>query len=216
MHSSGVLRRLRVPDEAGGDWRLDDYLEHTRTAAFVVVHEDRIVMERYARGYDRRSRLNSFSIAKAVIAALVGIAVADGHIASLDATVAAYCPEFASTPYGAVTLHELLTMTSGIGDASLLLRAVYYYGDDLHATTAAAQPRGGPAGSWRYSEGDVQTLAFVLEAATGKSVSAYLAEKIWAPLGIPTTATCSNTCGGCPMAGKATTTPMATTASICT
>ena len=180
------VAEMKVPDELGRTWPLDAYLDETRTAAFVVIREDRVVYERYGRGFDESSLLNSFSIAKSIIATLVGIAVAEGRIATLDATVAEYRPDFAGTPYGAVTLRSLLTMTSGIGDAPSLLpgRSQFYYGDDLHAVMAAARPESRPASGWRYSEGDVQMLGFVLEAAVGKTVSAYLAEKLWKPLGM--------------------------------
>jgi CubicO group peptidase (beta-lactamase class C family) len=180
------VSEMKVPDEQGTTWGLDAYLDETRTAAFVVIRDDRIVYERYARGFDERSLLNSFSIAKSVMATLVGIAVAEGRIASLDATVADYRPDFAGTPYGAVTLKSLLTMTSGMGDAPSMLpgRSQFYYGDDLHAVVAAAAPESRPANGWRYSEADVQMLGFVLEAAVGKTVSAYLAEKLWKPLGM--------------------------------
>lgn len=184
--ASRFVAEMKVPDENGAAWGLDAYLDATRTAAFVVIREDRIVYERYARGFDERSLLNSFSIAKSVMATLVGIAVAEGRIASLDATVADYRPDFAGTPYGAVTLKSLLRMTSGMGDAPTLLpgRALYYYGDDLHAVIANAAPESRSGSGWRYSEADVQMLGFVLEAAVGRTVSAYLAEKLWKPLGM--------------------------------
>jgi CubicO group peptidase (beta-lactamase class C family) len=180
------LAELAVPDDTGTTWRLDDYLARTRTAAFVVLHEDRVVLERYGRGYDRHSLLNSFSIAKAVMSTLVGIALAEGRIASLDTTVASVCPEFAGKPYGAATVRELLTMTSGVADAPSLLpgRAEVYYGDDLRgvALRAPATASGGKA--WRYSETDIQVLGFVLERAAGMPVSQYLAAKLWQPLGM--------------------------------
>ena len=184
------VAEMRVPDEEGNDWPLDQYLDDTRTAAFIVMHEDRIVYERYARGYNERSLLNSLSIAKSVMATLVGIAVAEGRIASLDAIVADYRPDLAGTPYGAVTLKRLLTMTSGMGDPPTILpgRAQFYYGDDLHQLIEDARPESRPDNGWRYSEADVQVLGFVLEAAVGKSVSAYLAEKLWKPLGMESNA----------------------------
>jgi CubicO group peptidase (beta-lactamase class C family) len=183
------LAELPVPDETGTAWQLDDYLARTRTAAFIVLHEDRIVLERYGRGYDRHSLLNSFSIAKSVMSVLVGIALAEGRIASLDTTVAGVCPEFAGTPYGAATVRELLTMTSGVADAPSLLpgRAEVYYGDDLRAVALRAQAQDAPATPahpWRYSETDVQVLGFVLERAVGMPVSDYLAAKLWQPLGM--------------------------------
>jgi CubicO group peptidase (beta-lactamase class C family) len=183
------VAELLVPDETGTTWRLDDYLAHTRTAAFIVLHEDRIVLERYGRGYDQHSLLNSFSIAKSVMSALVGIALADGRIAGLDTTLANVCAEFVGKPYGAVTVRELLTMTSGIGDAPSLLpgRAELYYGDDLHAMTLRAKAPSTASSikhPWRYSESDVQVLGFVLERAVGMPVADYLAAKLWQPLGM--------------------------------
>ena len=177
---------MKVPDETGTLHALDEYLDETRTAAFVVLRDDRVVYERYSRGFDERSLLNSFSIAKSIMATLVGIAVAEGRIASLDATVADYRPEFARTPYGTATLKSLLMMTSGLGDRPSMLpgRAQFYYGDDLHAVLEGSRPEARPANGWRYSEADVQVLGFVLEAAVGKTVSAYLSEKLWAPLGM--------------------------------
>src|SRR5258706_5142819 len=112
----GFLERLVVPDENGKLHELDRYLDQTRTVAFVVMRDDRIVYERYARGYDDQSLLNSFSIAKSIMATLAGIAVAEGRL-SLDAAVAAYRPDLAGTPYGAVSVRQLLTMTSGMADA---------------------------------------------------------------------------------------------------
>jgi CubicO group peptidase (beta-lactamase class C family) len=184
------LAELAVPDETGASWRLDDYLARTRTAAFVVLHEDRIVLERYGRGYDRHSLLNSFSIAKAVMSTLVGIALAEGRIGSLDTTVASVCPEFAGKPYGTTTVRELLTMTSGVLDAPSLLpgRAEVYYGDDLRAMALRAQAPSAGGKAWRYSETDVQLLGFVLERAVGMPVSQYLAIKLWQPLGMESNA----------------------------
>jgi CubicO group peptidase (beta-lactamase class C family) len=177
---------LTVPDGEGGTRPLVRYLEDTRTAAFLVVQGERIVLERYAPGYDARSLFNSFSIAKSVVGTLVGIAVAEGRIPSLEATVAEYRPDLAGTPYGEVTLKSLLTMTSGVGDAPdpLPARASYYYGNDLGATVAGAVREREQGARWRYSEADVQVLGFVLEAAVGRPVSEYLAEKLWRPLGM--------------------------------
>jgi CubicO group peptidase (beta-lactamase class C family) len=185
----GFMARLEVPDERGDMRPLDRYLDDTRTAAFVVIRDDRIVYERYARGYGEHSLLNSFSIAKAVMATLVGIAVAEGHL-DLEARVSAYRPDLANAPYGAVIVKDLLRMTSGMADAPSLLpgRAQYYYGDDLKDVIARAVADDRGRGAWRYSEADVQVLGFVLESATGKSLSAYLADKLWKPLGMESAA----------------------------
>lgn len=182
----GFVSTMKVPDEHGSMRALDEYLDDTRTAAFIVIHRDRIVYERYSRGFNELSPLNSFSIAKSMIATLVGIACAEGRIRSLDATVAEYRPELASTPYGGVTIRSLIAMTSGMVDRPSMLpgRAQFYYGDDLHAVIAGSVRESSGANGWRYSEADIQVLGFVLESAVGMSVSAYLAEKLWKPLGM--------------------------------
>jgi CubicO group peptidase (beta-lactamase class C family) len=184
------MAALEVPDENGRQWSLDRYLDDTRTAAFVVLHEDRIVHERYSRGFDETSLLNSFSVAKSVVSTLVGIAMAEGRIHSLDAKVADYRPELAAHAYGQVTLKSLLMMTSGVADRPSMLpgRAQYYYGDDLHQVIEGAQAPQGSGSAWRYSEADVQVLGFVLEAAVGMTVSEYLAQKLWKPLGMESNA----------------------------
>lgn len=177
------LGELRVPDRSGRAQSLERYLGETRTAAFLVLREDRIVYERYARGYDGHSLFNSFSIAKSIVATLVAIAVSEGRIRSIDDTVADYRPELGATPYGRVTVRRLLTMTSGMADPPSLLpgRVQYYYGADLHRLVASSRPS---HGGWRYSEADVQVLGYVLEAAVGQRLSDYLAEKLWKPLGM--------------------------------
>jgi CubicO group peptidase (beta-lactamase class C family) len=184
------LAGMNVPDENGTSHALDTYLDETRTAAFIVMHEDRIVYERYSRGFDEHSLLNSFSIAKSVMATLVGIAVSEGCIQSLDSTVARYRPELANTGYGAVSIRSLLTMTSGMAEPPSLLpgHAQFYYGDNLHEVIEGARPEPLRTHRWRYSEADIQVLGFVLEAAVGKSVSEYLAEKLWKPLGMESAA----------------------------
>jgi CubicO group peptidase (beta-lactamase class C family) len=92
----------------------------------------------------------------------------------------------AGKPYGAATVRELLTMTSGVADAPSLLpgRAEVYYGDDLRDMAVRAQAPATQAHPWRYSETDVQVLGFVLERAVGMPVSDYLAAKLWQPLGM--------------------------------
>src|SRR5690349_1551279 len=74
----GFIAALQVPDESGAQRPLDEYLDSTNTAAFVVMRDDRIVYERYSRGYEAGSRFNSFSIAKSILATLLGMAVAEG------------------------------------------------------------------------------------------------------------------------------------------
>lgn len=182
----GFITDLQVPDEAGARMTLERYLADTRTVAFVVMHDDRVVYEHYARGYDAGSLFNSFSISKSILAVLVGIAMEDGAIRDLDASVADYRPELAGTAYGAVPLRSLLMMNSGAGEGAFrpLARAKFYYTDDLAAEVAGAERHSPIEARWRYSEADAQVLGLVLEAAVGRTLSAYLAEKIWRPLGM--------------------------------
>ena len=93
-----------------------DYLEASGTTAFLVVHDDEVVYERYFDGYDERSIQTSFSMAKSFASALVGIAIDEGHIKSVDEPITNYIPELLQRDkrFESITIRHLLTMSSGI------------------------------------------------------------------------------------------------------
>ncbi|MFO1315055.1 MAG: serine hydrolase [Burkholderiales bacterium] len=183
--------RYRHGNETGG---VDDYLAHNRATGLLVAAGDTILVERYQ--YDRTAahRMHSFSMAKTVVAMLVGIALAEGKIRSLDDRAEAYVPALLGTPYGQTRLSHLLTMSSGV-------RFVENYSgvDDvaeLARLSLGGESAGGPATvlpfrtreraageRFSYSSAETQVLGLVLRGATGRLPADYLSEKIWQPMG---------------------------------
>lgn len=169
---------------------LDEFLKRNDTVAFLVIKDDTLLYEGYFDGYARDSTVTSFSIAKSFVSALVGIAIADGHIGSVEDPITAYVPELLEkdSRYRSINLRHLLTMASGIryeeGRMPWSDNAATYYAPDLR-TLAVSSPIAGPPGqAFRYNNFNPLLLGLVLERSTGRSVARYLEEKIWKPLGM--------------------------------
>jgi CubicO group peptidase (beta-lactamase class C family) len=173
---------------------LDDYLARNRATGLLILKDDTILAERYQ--YDRRPehRMASYSMAKTIVAMLVGVALSDRGIQSLDDRAERYVPELKGTPYGETPIRHLLTMSSGVRFTE------NYGGNDDLATLARlsllAQSEGGaatlspfrtrdrpPGEKFAYASAETQVLGLVLRAATGKPLAEYLSEKIWQPMG---------------------------------
>jgi CubicO group peptidase (beta-lactamase class C family) len=178
---------------------LDEFLGETDTLAFVVVHGDRLVSERYFGDTTRESLLTSFSVAKSFVSTLVGIAIDQGLIGSIEDPVTDYLPELAARDpdFREITLRHLLTMSSGIryregGFPSLGDDTYTYYGVDLRdialSRTRIEQP---PGLAWHYNDYNTLLLGLVLERTIGTSVSDFMATRLWQPLGAEADATWS-------------------------
>lgn len=176
------------------DVGIDDYLSRNRTTGLLVLHGDTILVERYQ--YDRRPehRMASYSMAKTVVAMLVGIALTERKIHSVDDRAEKYVPELAGTPYGETKIRHLLTMSSGVrfvetysgsDDIATLARlSVLGESEGGVATVLPFRARERAAGErFQYSSAETQVLGLVLRAATGKPLADYLSEKIWQPMG---------------------------------
>jgi CubicO group peptidase (beta-lactamase class C family) len=172
---------------------LDDYLARNRTTGLLILKDDTILVERYQ--YDRTPahRMTSFSMAKTVVGMLVGIALAEGSIKSLDDPAQKYVVELAGTPYGETSIRHLLTMCSGVrfretysgtDDVAMLARLAMSDSEGGAATVTPFRTRERPPGrKFSYSSGDSEVLGLVLRAAIGKPLAEYLSEKIWKPMG---------------------------------
>ncbi|MEW5742593.1 MAG: serine hydrolase domain-containing protein [Myxococcota bacterium] len=153
----------------------------------LVIRHGQLVFERYWAGNTRWSTPPSWSIAKSYASAAVGIALERGDLASLDQPVADFVPAWRGTPREAITLRDLLSMTSGlkwsafddyVGLASLSMN---------NTETALAKPADKtPGASWTYDNGAVQILDEVFRVATGRTIEEYAREHLWRPLGIST------------------------------
>lgn len=169
---------------------LADFLSESGTLAFLVLRDDVLLYEGYFNGASREAPVTSFSVAKSFVSALIGCAIADGRIQSLRDPVTRYLPELLERDarYRYITLEHLLTMASGIryeergmpwSDDTLT-----YYSPDLRATALSSPIAGPPNQSFHYNNFHPLLLGLVLERTTGMSVSRYLQERLWKPLGM--------------------------------
>jgi CubicO group peptidase (beta-lactamase class C family) len=164
----------------------DELLEAERTCAFVATHDDAIVYERYFCGVSASTQLPAFSMSKAYAAALIGSALSDGLLPSLEVPVTSYVPELAGkSRYREVTLEHLLRMTSGIDfDEESLATPKFYYTTDLRDLMYAYDVERTPGTHYLYGSVNIQLLWDVLQRRlAGETVSHYFERRLWRPLG---------------------------------
>ena len=189
-----VPRTLTFGDKEYG---FDEYLEKNKTVAFLIIKNDTLLCEKYYNGYKQESVVNSFSMAKSITSILIGCAIDDGLIQSVEEPVTKYVPELKGKGMDEMSIKNLLQMTSGMkfnesyvnpfGDA-----ATYYYGTNLRKALNKREKQHEPGTEFTYSSGDTQMLGLILERALkGKKITEYLQEKLWKPLGMEYDATWS-------------------------
>ncbi|MDR6299701.1 serine hydrolase domain-containing protein [Mesonia maritima] len=159
------------------------------TVAFLIIKNDSIWYENYAEDYEKTSKTNSFSMAKSITSALLGKAIQDGYIKSLDQPVADFFPQFDKR----LTVGDLSSMASGLNwdenyynPFSMTARA--YLDDDLRELLLSLKVVEKPGEEFKYLSGNTALLAMVIEKATEKKLSNYLSESFWKPLGMQTAA----------------------------
>ncbi len=167
---------------------LSNTLESLQSVAFLVIKDDSIVIEKYWDNYSDSSLSNSFSMAKSYVATLIGFALQEGKITSLQDPIVKYLPEISGKHKDQVTIEDVLKMSSGsswaesyVGPFSITTKA--YYGTDLPELMKTVSFDSLPGQKFKYLSGDTQILSMVLEKATGKSLSEYASEKMWKPMG---------------------------------
>ncbi len=173
---------------------LDDLLESNQTRAFLVIHNDTIVYERYFGGISEATLLPSFSISKTYAAVLVGCALREGLHASLDDPLIKYVPDLADKHgYERVTLDQLLRMTSGIDfDEESTAGAAIYYTTDLRDLARSYDLKWPPGKHYLYGSVNIQLLWEVLRGRLeGDTVSHYFEREVWGPVGAGQPATWS-------------------------
>jgi CubicO group peptidase (beta-lactamase class C family) len=171
--------------------RLEDvasYCEAHNCGGVVVTRHGRIVWERYWGGWDENSIDNSWSMAKSMTDALVGIAIGEGKIESVEQSAADFIPEWRGTRKEEITLRNLLSMNSG-----LLWDEDYFEESDIltmitsddQTAYAIDRPRfHDPGDDWYYSSGDTQLFSAIIRAATGMEPGQYAQEKLFGPIGM--------------------------------
>ena len=178
-----------------GSFDLDAHMNSQRVAGLIIIQDNKIRLEKYGLGFDAASRWTSFSVAKSFTSSLAGAALRDGSIKSLDDKVTVYIPDLKGSAYDDVTVRQLLTMTSGVkwnedytdpkSDVALFSQHKADPGLDVTVSYMKRLPREAPAGSkWLYKTGETNLIGVLVSQATGKTLSAYLSEKIWKPYGM--------------------------------
>ena len=186
---------LSVSAVGGQPFDLAAYMASEKTAGILVLQDGKVRLERYGLGYGPDGRWTSFSVAKSVTSTLVGAAVKDGYIKSLDDKVTRYIPGLRGSAYDQVSVRQLLTMTSGVkwnedytdpnSDVAQLFTVPADPGLDSTVSYMRKLPReAAPGAKWVYKTGETNLIGVLVTSATGKSLSAYLSEKIWKPYGM--------------------------------
>ncbi|MBQ0131685.1 MAG: serine hydrolase [Comamonas sp.] len=179
---------------------IDAYMAGQRSAALLVVHDGKLRLERYGLGFDGSGRWTSFSVAKSFTSTLVGAAVKDGFIHSLDDKVSVYISDLTDSAYEDVSVRQLLTMTSGVKwnedyadpNSDVAKFNNYQPQDGMEALVSYMRqlPREVPPGTrWHYSTGETNLIGTLVQQATQKPLATYLSEKIWVPAGMEQPAT---------------------------
>ncbi len=182
--------RAQFEQVAGFD-DFDAFLAGNRTQAFIVIQGDNILYEQYFNDADRETIVTSFSTAKSFTSAMIGIAIHEGHIQSVNDPITDYLPELAARDpaFADITIRHLLMMSSGIKYAEFPFvngddAKTYYYPDLRQLALEDTHIAGTPGEQFLYNNYHPLLLGMIIERATGMSVAGYLQEKVWEPIGM--------------------------------
>ena len=168
--------------------KLNTVLEESNSVAFLVVQDDSVRVEKYWEGGGKEVLTNSFSMAKSIMSILVGCAIDDGYIKSVDQSVFDFIPELEPFKKNDVKIKHLLEMSSGYDwlenyKRPISVTAKAYYGRSLLDLILNRDFVGVPGKDYFYSSGSTQVLGLVLERAVGESLSSYAGWSIWSRIG---------------------------------
>ncbi|MBV8707993.1 MAG: serine hydrolase [Acidobacteriaceae bacterium] len=197
--STRILRS--IPFVSGGRRHdLFDYLSLNRVSGFLVVKDGTIVLEDYELGNNDQTRWVSWSMVKSISSTLVGAAIQDGYIISLDDKVTKYLPKLAGSAYGETTIRNVLQMASGVrwdetytnpkSDRRRMLDLQVAQKGGAILQFLGTLPRAGAPGSiWNYSTGETHLIGALVSAAVKRPLAQYLSQKIWSKFGMESDAT---------------------------
>ncbi|GAC1301559.1 MAG: serine hydrolase [Steroidobacteraceae bacterium] len=184
----------------GKTYDLIDYMALNRVTAMLVLKDGKIAYEDYELGNTEKTRWMSMSIAKSITSSLIGAAIKDGHIKSIDDPVTRYVAELNGSAYDGVSIRYLLQMASGVkwdetytnpaSDRRRMLEAQIAQRPGAIMRLMAGLPRAGAPGTiWNYSTGETFVAGAVVRAAVGRPLAQYLSERIWTKAGMESDAT---------------------------
>ena len=179
----------------GKTWTVDKYMKAYRLSGVLVLKDGKIMLEKYALGRKPTDRWTSFSVAKSVTSTLVGAAIADGKIRSINDPVTQYIPDLKGSAYEGVTVRQMLMMSSGVqwnedyvdpnSDVAKAGDKVTEKGVNPMVSYLRKLPRDkAPGTTWHYNTGETDLVGVLVSKATGKGLAEYASEKIWQPYGM--------------------------------
>lgn len=182
-------------DYGGKTWSVDDYMKAYNVSGVIVLKDGKVLLERYGLGRKPEDRWTSFSVAKSVTSTLVGAAIQDGKIKSLNAPVTDHIPELKGSGYDGVTVRQLLMMSSGVkwnedytdpkSDVAQSTVLPLEPGKNPLVTYMSRLPRAhAPGTMFNYNTGETDLVGILVSNAVGKSLSQYASEKLWKPYGM--------------------------------
>lgn len=182
------------------DVDIDAYMASQRAAALIVVHDGKVRLEKYGLDFGPEGRWTSFSVAKSFTSTLVGAAIKDGYIKSIDDAVSDYIPDLKGSAYDNVTIEQLLTMTSGVkwnedyadpqSDVAQFASHEADPGVDVTVSyMRQLEAEAEPGTKWVYKTGETNLIGVLASSAAGQTLSEYLSEKVWKPFGMEQDAT---------------------------
>lgn len=196
---SAVLDKLSY-SHADKSWTVDDYMKAYNVSGLMVVKDGKVMLERYGLGRKPEDRWISFSVTKSITSTLVGAAIKDGKIKSIDDQVTSYIPELKGSAYDGASIRNLLTMSSGVkwnedyadpnSDVARSGASIVEPGVNPIVSYMKALPRANAPGTkFTYNTGETDLVGILLSNAVGKSLSQYASEKLWQAYGMQRDAT---------------------------
>jgi CubicO group peptidase (beta-lactamase class C family) len=179
----------------GQQWDIDSYMQDQNAAGVVILQNGKVRAEEYRLGFDAEQKWTSFSVAKSFTSTLVGAAIKDGYIKSIDEPLTNYVPELKGSGYDGVTVKQILTMQSGVqwsedytdpnSDVAQFQTTPSIDGlDPTVVYMRDLKSEAEPGSRWQYNTGETNLIGVLVARATGKYLSDYLSEKIWQPYGM--------------------------------
>lgn len=188
---------------------LNDLFAQTHTQAFIVIRDNTVVYERYLNGASRDTLFTSFSMAKSITSALIGMAIDEGKIKSINDPLIAYVPELQGRGFDKLTLRDMLRMSSGVAfhpditfepiNPFVSDDARQYYTDNLRQLILSVHRSDDPIGAdFHYNDYYSLLEGLILQRVTGESVAQYTQDKLWQPMGAeyPASWSLDSTAGG--------------------
>ena len=177
----------------GKEYDVQEYLDYSRTTGLMFIHKDTIIFENYYNGMEETTTHISWSMAKSFVSALLGIAINDGLVASIEDPITKYLPEMKGTGYDGVRIKDILQMSSGVGfnedyrdfnsDINRFGRA-FAFGTSFGEFAKSLKNERKPGTFNHYVSIDTQVIGMLIAKMTGKTLSQYAKEKLWDPMGM--------------------------------